>query len=58
MTDLQKLYQIARVEHELGHKGALNFISDETGLDSETVARALARAKREDERSKKGKKRG
>jgi hypothetical protein len=54
MTDLQRLYTKARLELKLGHRSALAHVAAETGLDEGSVSRALARARREDERAAKG----
>lgn len=45
MTDLQKLYVAFRTEGS-GHMRALKQISEQTGIDLESVKRALARASR------------
>jgi hypothetical protein len=55
MTDLQKLYLKARTELRCGHRGAIDEVARITSIDPGSVARALARAKREDERSEKRK---
>jgi hypothetical protein len=52
MTELQKLYVKFRIEGAK-HRAAIRQISAETGIDEATVSRCLARAKREDDRSKK-----
>jgi len=49
MTDLQLLYLNARARGKR-HRAAIDNVSRETGIDSGSVARALARAKRADER--------
>jgi hypothetical protein len=55
MTDLQKLYLKARTELHCGHRAAVDEVSRVTGIEPGSVARALARAKREDERAEKRK---
>lgn len=50
MTDLQKMYVELRVNRGIKHRDALLEISKITGIDEGSVSRALARAKREDER--------
>lgn len=57
MTDLQKLYFKARTELGLRHRAAIDAVSRETGIDPGSVARALARAKRTDERDQRQAKR-
>lgn len=49
MTDLQKLYVKHRVEGKK-HRAAIRQIAIDTGIDEGSVSRALARAKREDQR--------
>lgn len=55
MTEIQKLYLKARTELRCGHRRAIDEISRTTGIEPNSVARALARAKREDERDEKRK---
>lgn len=57
MTSLQELYVKARVERKLKHRQAIDWVAGQTGIDSASVARALARAKREDERDERRAKR-
>lgn len=52
MTELQKLYTKERVENGRRHHAALRAISRLTGIDPESVGRALRRAEREDRRDK------
>lgn len=52
MTELQKMYVKARVEGQK-HRSAIRSISINTGIDEGSVSRALARAKREDDREAK-----
>lgn len=47
-TDLQLLYLRARAGGKAGHHAALRSIAAETGLDKDTVARCLERARRAD----------
>lgn len=49
MTDLQLLYLNARAKG-MRHRAAIDHVSRQTGIDPGSVARALARAKRADER--------
>ncbi len=53
MTDLQKLYLKVRIEGDLSHGAAVRQVAGITGLDADSVFRALARAKAEDERARK-----
>ena len=55
-TDLQMLYLKVRIEDELTHGAACRRVARLTGLDPDSVFRALARAKRENERDEKRKK--
>lgn len=55
MTELQMLYLKARTELRCGHRRAIDEVSRATGIEPGSVARALARAKREDERDEKRK---
>jgi hypothetical protein len=55
MTDLQKLYLKARTELRCGHGRAVDEVSRVTGIEPGSVARSLARARREDERAEKRK---
>lgn len=57
MTDLQKLYTTKRLTDNLKHRAAIRAVSRETGIDEGSVARALARADREQKRARKGPKR-
>lgn len=57
MTELQKAYMRERMVNGKGHKAAIRAIGVQTGLDEGTVQRALARAKREDAREEKKRKR-
>lgn len=50
MTDLQKLYLQARAGNKRKHHAALRHVAAQTGLDKDTVARCLHRARRADER--------
>ena len=51
MTDLQQRYTKARIENPgLSHGQAVKRIARETGIDPDSVFRALTRARREDER--------
>lgn len=50
MTDLQAMYLVARVEGDSTHRKALRMMGKSTGLDEGTLTRALARARREDEK--------
>lgn len=56
MTDLQLIYLNARAKG-MRHRSAIDHVSRETGIDSGTVARALGRAKRTDERDERQAKR-
>lgn len=56
MTDLQLIYLNARAKG-MKHRAAVDHVSRETGIDSGSVARALARAKRADERDERQRKR-
>ena len=56
MTDLQKLYLKARAELRCGHRRGVDEVARVTGIDHGSVSRALARARREDERDEKRKK--
>jgi hypothetical protein len=49
MTELQKMYLLARAGRVRGHHSALRFIARHTGLDKDTVDRCLKRARRADE---------
>ena len=49
MTELQKLYLAARAGQKRGHRAALRHISRETGIDPDSVDRALRRARRTDQ---------
>jgi hypothetical protein len=53
VTDLQKLYLKARTELHCGHRRAVDEVSRITGIDPDSVASALSRARREDERAEK-----
>lgn len=53
MTDLQLLYAKARLEGSRTHGHAVRQVARWTGLDPDSVRRALARARREDERDEK-----
>lgn len=53
MTELQKKYAHERIVNKKGHKAAIRAVGVATGLDEGTVQRALARAKREDARDEK-----
>lgn len=55
MTDLQGLYLKARTELHCGHRRAVDEVARITGIEPGSVARALARARREDERDEKRK---
>lgn len=46
MTELQKLYRLARLGGKRGHHGALRDIARRTGLDEATIDRCLKRARR------------
>lgn len=54
-TDLQLLYLQARAGNKRRHRSALEHVARRTGLDPDTVARCLHRARRADERDAKGK---
>ena len=56
MTDLQLIYLNARARG-MRHRAAVDHVSRKTGIDSDSVARALARAKRTDERDERAAKR-
>jgi hypothetical protein len=56
MTDLQLLYLNARARG-MRHRSAIDHVSRQTNIDSGSVARALARAKRTDERDERAAKR-
>jgi len=57
MTELQAQYTKIRVENPgLSHGAAVRRVARSTGLDADSVFRALARAKREDERDARRKK--
>lgn len=47
-TDLQLKYAAARVGNKRGHHAALRHISKQTGIDPESIDRALKRARRTD----------
>jgi uncharacterized membrane protein len=53
MTDLQLLYLQARAGRRRGHRAAVEHVAAQTGLDGDTVARCLHRARRADERDAK-----
>ena len=55
MTDLQKLYLKARTELRCGHRAAIDEVARATSIEPGSVARTLARAKREDERAERRK---
>ena len=49
MTELQKLYLVARAGHKsVGHYAALRRLANMTGIDADTVGRCLDRAKEAD----------
>lgn len=48
MTDLQKLYLMARKGGERGHYAALRLVSRQTGIDADSVGRCLDRAREAD----------
>lgn len=48
MTDLQKMYLVARAGNKRGHHAALRHISRQTGIDPASIDRALKRARRTD----------
>lgn len=50
MTELQKLYLAARAGNKRRHHAALREVARQTGLDKDTVARCLQRARRADQR--------
>lgn len=52
MTDLQIMYNRARLEGNMKHRAALRHIARETGIDEGSISRALARANREDKRDR------
>ena len=56
-TDLQRLYLQARVGNKRRHRAAVEELARKTGLDPDTVARCLHRARRTDERDAKFRKR-
>lgn len=56
MTELTKLYVKVRTELRCGHRRAVDELARQTGMDPQTIARALARARREDERDEKRRK--
>lgn len=51
MTDLQIMYNKARLELNKRHHAAVRHVSRQTGIDQASVQRALIRADREDQRS-------
>lgn len=53
MTALQLLYLQARAGRKRGHRSAVEHVAAGTGLDPDTVARCLHRARRADERDAK-----
>lgn len=48
MTDLQKLYLSARKGGQRGHYAALRLVAGQTGIDPDSVGRALDRAREAD----------
>ncbi len=54
-TDLQLLYLQARAGRRRAHRAAVEHVASHTGIDADTVARCLHRARRADERDAKSK---
>lgn len=57
-TDLQLLYLQARAGNRRRHRAAIEELATRTGIDPDTVARCLHRARRTDERDEKTRKAG
>lgn len=56
MTELQKAHMREMVVNKRGYKAAIRAVALDVGLDEGTVQRALSRAKREDIRDEKKRK--